>query len=132
MLSIGQTVFCSKNTRNYLFKRNGLNQNQNFFLPLSRHNYTRLSRSFNVSISVFTAAVYVNRLLVFTAIFTMSKNQEQRICLKFCVSNKISYIVTLKNSRICEETHRFCTIINAPFHTSMLVLNFLVKASQQI
>jgi len=46
------------------------------------------------------------------AIFIMSKNQEQRICLKCCISNKISCAEALKNGRICGKTiYGFCTTI---------------------
>jgi len=62
-----------------------LNQNGNFFLPLSWQLYSTFIQSFSVLINLFTAAVYVCRSLVLTVIFTMLKSQEQRykIQIKF-------------------------------------------------
>jgi len=77
--------------------------------------------------SLFT--VVVNRFLVLMTIFTMSKNQKQRICLKFCVSNKISF-EALKNGRKDNSWILHCD--NASSHTSMLVRNILAKNSNII
>jgi len=61
---------------------------------------------------LFTAIVYVNRSLVITAIFTILKNQKQRICLKCCVSNHISCVEIFKNNRIWgKSTYWFCITI---------------------
>ncbi|XP_076661839.1 LOW QUALITY PROTEIN: protein GVQW3-like [Halictus rubicundus] len=46
--------------------------------------------------SVFTAVIYTSRSRVCSAIFTMERTVEQRICLKFCVSNEISCAEALK------------------------------------
>jgi len=48
------------------------------------------SSSVVYQISLFTATIYVSLPFVLTTIFTMSKNQEQRICFNFCVFNEIS------------------------------------------
>jgi len=41
-----------------------------------------------VSISLFTATVHITRPLILTTVLQYQKNQEQRICLKFCVLKK--------------------------------------------
>ena len=45
---------------------------------------------------MLTAAVFVNHTFECSAIFTMEKLVEQRVCLKFCVSNDISCAESLK------------------------------------
>jgi len=98
-------------TRNCLFKRSGTEISfcrlWNCTTVFDFHAEFQL-----VCLVQFTAAVYISLFLILTAIFTMSKIQEQRICLKFCVSNKSSCAEELKNNRIYEKiTHRFYTTI---------------------
>jgi len=41
-----------------------------------------------ISINLFTATVHINRALILTTVLQYQKNQEQRICFKFCVLKK--------------------------------------------
>ena len=50
----------------------------------------------DLSFSLFTVLDVVSLSQVCFAIFPMDKNIEQRICLKFCISNGISYAESLK------------------------------------
>jgi len=63
------------------------------------------------------------RSLVLTMIFIMSKDQEQKICLKFCIFNEISRLKTIEFMNRQWILHHD----NAPSHISMMVRNFLTK-----
>jgi len=71
-----------------------LNQNQNFFLPLS--SLTVLDFYAKFQCDVFIQLVCLQQLfmsipLILTAIFTMLKNQKQRIYLKFYFQQNFLY-----------------------------------------
>ena len=64
----------------------------------------------DLSFSFFTVLDVVSLSQVRFAIFTMDKNIEQRICLKFCIANGISCAELLK---MLQKAYRESTLSKA-------------------
>lgn len=97
LCGIIQYIFCKKDTRNFLFKNSVVHVLKKILL-VKLTNVLNCHAEFehNLSSSLFTAVVYVSRPQVCLRFFQWLKTVEQRICLKFCIANKISYAEALK------------------------------------
>ena len=88
------SILCSSRSVSYthldVYKRQNYYSDSDIYADF----YAEFER--DALISVFRAVVYVSWPRVCSVIFTMEKAVEQRICLKLCVSNKISCAEALK------------------------------------
>ena len=91
-------TFCQKSTRNWSFEKTAWRDCQKPFWRYVGTTvlYTDVEFERDLSFSLFTVFDVVSLSEVCIAIFPMDKNIEQRICLKFCISNGILCAESLK------------------------------------